>query len=153
MKILKGLFFSMTLLVLKAPLDFPYLQCQGARWGSDFDEHKPQPEADLKPILQIKYSRGPDLPQGFQDSHGGFLGNTLITACGFQQGKDKGTRPERYPRGFLKKVWGLDLDHEDSGWLQLPDFPGAARQGLFSAIVDDAVYYWGGFSYSEPYCY
>jgi N-acetylneuraminic acid mutarotase len=35
----------------------------------------------------------------------------------------------------------------------LPDFPGAARQGLSSAVVGNALYFWGGFSYTDPYCY
>ncbi|MFH0796342.1 MAG: discoidin domain-containing protein [Candidatus Omnitrophota bacterium] len=104
-------------------------------------------------MLEIGYRRGPDLPQGFQDSAGGFLGNRLITACGFCGGKDKGTRPERYPRGFLKKVWALDLAKKDSGWISLPDFPGVERQGLFCAVVNNSIYYWGGFSYTEPCCY
>ncbi|MFN0195357.1 MAG: Kelch repeat-containing protein [Planctomycetaceae bacterium] len=116
----------------------------------------PAPQTQLEPMLKIDWSLGPDLPQGFQDSDGGFIGETLITAGGFCSGgldEDNRRKPGRYPRGFLKKVWGLDVTTDKPKWTDLPDFPGEARQGLFSAKVSDALYFWGGFSYSEPYCY
>jgi N-acetylneuraminic acid mutarotase len=113
----------------------------------------PQPEQNLGDMLGITWSRGPDLPQGFQDSNGGIIGNTLITACGFCSGRDNDKKPGKYPRGFLKKVWALDLANEAGGWKDLPEFPGAARQGLLAAPIGDSLYFWGGFSYSEPYCY
>jgi N-acetylneuraminic acid mutarotase len=53
----------------------------------------------------------------------------------------------------MKKVWALNLKDEAAGWKDLPEFPGAARQGSIGVVVGDAIYYWGGFSYSEPYCY
>jgi len=105
-------------------------------------------------MLSIDWKKGPDLPQGFQDSVGGVIGHTLVTACGFCQGKVQiASKPGRYPRGFLKKVWGLDLENPSKGWQRLPDFPGAARQALFGIIVNEHLYCWGGFSYSAPYCY
>ena len=115
--------------------------------------YAPQPEGELRQMLAISWSRGPDLPQGFQDSNGGVIGNTLVTACGFCAGRDNDRKPGKYPRGFLKKVWGLDLADETKGWTELPEFPGAARQGLLAATVDNAIYFWGGFSYLEPYTY
>lgn len=117
------------------------------------DLHAPQPESDLKLLLSITWSRGPDLPQGLQDSNGGVLGDMLVTACGFCAGRDNDKKPGRYPRGFLKKAWALDLNNPSQGWIALPDFPGDARQGLTAVPVGDALYSWGGFSYSEPYCY
>ena len=113
----------------------------------------PQPERDLKLMLHIAWSRGPNLPQGFQDSNGGVIENTLISACGFCAGHDNDRKPGRYPRGFLKKVWAIDLHNEASGWKDLPEFPGAARQGLMAALVNGGLYYWGGFSYEKPFCY
>ncbi len=120
------------------------------------DPLSPTPQDRLKPMLSIEWSPGVDLPQGFQDSDGGLIGKTLITACGFCSGgleEDNRQKPGKYPRGFLKKVWGLDLDQPGSKWNALPEFPGAARQGLFSARVGDELYFWGGFSYDEPYSY
>lgn len=114
------------------------------------------PQSKLERWLDISWSLGPDLPQGFQDSDGGFLGTQLITACGFCSGgleEDNRRKPGRYPRGFLKKAWSLDVEQPDSAWKPLPDFPGEARQGVFSAIVNDSLYVWGGFSYTKPFCY
>lgn len=120
------------------------------------DEISPQRQEDLKPMLRITWTRGPNLPQGFQDSDGGFIGNTLITAGGFCSGgldKDNLEKPGKYPRGFLKKVWGLDISADKGQWQTLPDFPGDARQGLFAAVVNDQLYLWGGFSYAAPFSY
>ncbi len=116
----------------------------------------PQPQSELKLWIKIDWSLGADLPQGFQDSDGGLLGSQLVTSCGFCSGgleEDNRRKPGRYPRGFLTKTWALDLDDKSPHWIPLPDFPGAARQGLFSAVVGDSLYFWGGFSYSEPFCY
>jgi len=110
----------------------------------------------LRPLLKIDWDRGPDLPQGFQDSDGGIIHGALVTVGGFCSGglpEDNRRKPGRYPRGFLKKGWTLDLDADTRRWRSLPDFPGAARQGLSAARVGEALYFWGGFSYTEPYCY
>ena len=104
-------------------------------------------------MLRITWTRGPNLPQGFQDSDGGIVGTTLVTACGFCSGKKVAAKPGRYPRGFLKKVWGLDLSDEQAGWKTLPEFPGATRQENLAIVIDDVLYCWAGFSYSPPYCY
>ena len=114
---------------------------------------EPQSENDLKSLLRITWSRGPNLPQGFQDNNGGVLDHFLVSACGFCAGRDNDKKPGKYPRGFLKKVWALDLEQASGGWADLPEFPGAARQGLMAAVVEGVLYCWGGFSYSEPYCY
>lgn len=111
---------------------------------------------NLAKMLNIEWRRGPDLPQGFQDSDVGFIGNYLITVCGFCQGHKNPTmknEPERYPRGFLKKVWALDVSSENSSWISLPDFPGDARQGLMCTAIGNSLYCWGGFSYTKPFCY
>jgi N-acetylneuraminate epimerase len=117
--------------------------------------HAPQAPHELRQMLRITWSRGPDLPQGVQDNDGGVIGDTLIAVGGFCSGleADNRRKPGRYPRGFLDQTWGLDLSHPQGRWEMLPRFPGAARQGLFSALVDQTLYYWGGFSYAEPFCY
>lgn len=110
--------------------------------------------ASLPQILTIDWKKGPNLPQGFQDSQGDIIGETLISVAGFCSG-EKGVpeKPHAYPRGFLKKVWGLDLRQSSGGWRELPEFPGDARQGMQAIAVNEKLYCWGGFSYSEPYCY
>ena len=121
----------------------------------------PQSQESLRKMLDIKWTRGPNLPQGFQDSDGGIINNTLVTVGGFCQGTNCWANKEQlnaeksgvYPRGFLQKVWGLNLQSPDKGWKVLPDFPGAARQELFSITVDNKLYCWGGYSYDKPYCY
>lgn len=126
--------------------------------GAPKADEKPelQQDAELPSLLHIEWERGTNLPQGFQDSDGGIVHRHLITVGGFCSGgldEDNRRKPGRYPRGFLKKVWGLPLEQADAQWSQLPDFPGAARQGLSAAVVADDLYVWGGFSYSEPFCY
>src|SRR5262245_51899481 len=108
----------------------------------------------LPQLLTITWQKGPNLAQGFQDSDGGVIGDTLISVGGFCSGQ-KGVpcKPGNYPRGFLKKVWGLSLKEQIARWEELPDFPGTARQGLDAVVVNDQLYCWGGFSYTAPYCY
>ena len=113
----------------------------------------PQPQQALDPILQITWKLGPNLPQGLQDGEVGLLGKQLLFVGGFCQGADDHLKPGRYPRGFLKKGWALDLDHSAKGWTPLPDFPGEARQGLFGMPASQALYCWGGFNYTAPFCH
>ncbi len=120
------------------------------------DDNSTRPQQELQPLLKIAWSRGPNLPQGFQDSDGGIIGSELITVGGFCSGgleEDNRRKPGRYPRGFLKKAWSLDLSDPKPGWRSLPEFPGAARQGLSAARVANQLFFWGGFSYSKPFCY
>jgi N-acetylneuraminic acid mutarotase len=126
----------------------------GPALAADKSPAPPHPKA-LKPMLKIDWKKGPSLPQGFQDSDGGIVDNTLITVCGFCGGGKSGVpgKETKYPRGFLTKTWGLDLSNPQRGWHTLPDFPGAARQELFAIVVDGALYCWGGFSYTAPSCY
>ncbi|MCC6240555.1 MAG: hypothetical protein IT448_09685 [Phycisphaerales bacterium] len=113
-----------------------------------------QPTGELQHMIEISWSRGSDLPQGFQDSTAGVLDGYLITAVGFCQGEvNVPGKSDKYPRGFLKKVWGLQLSNPATGWMALPDFPGDARQEVFGVVVGDAFYCWGGFSYEKPLTY
>lgn len=118
------------------------------------DPYAPQSQESLRGMFAIAWHKGPDLPQGFQDSDGGILENTLITVGGFCQGQTNVPGKEtKYPRGFLNKAWGLNLAAPQTGWQSLPDFPGDPRQELSSVVVGNGLYCWGGFSYSSPYCY
>lgn len=114
---------------------------------------KPQPQSELPRMLELTWSTGPHMPQGLQDNHIAVLHNHIVSVCGFCGGIDDDWKPGLYPRGFLRKTWALNLAGEERGWLELPPLPGAARQGMQGARVGDALYVWGGFSYSEPYTY
>jgi Galactose oxidase, central domain len=109
----------------------------------------------LPALLDINWRLGPDLPQGLQDSEVAIVNDTLISVAGFCSGEEGVVgKPDKYPRGFLKRVWGMVIDETaQTDWRELPDFPGDARQGLFGGVVNDRFYAWGGFSYSKPYCY
>ena len=113
----------------------------------------PQVQAQLPRMIEATWSAGQHRPQGMQDNHVNLLDRWLITALGFCSGTDNDWKPGKYPRGFLNKVWGLDLDHTEKGWVSLPDFPGVPRQGAHGARVEGALYLWGGFSYDAPYTY
>src|SRR5438067_2348965 len=77
----------------------------------------PQPQRTLRPMLKITWARGPNLPQGFQDSDGGFLGTQLITVGGFCGGGVDRMKPGQYPRGFLQKAWAWDLSGDPPEWV------------------------------------
>lgn len=127
--------------------------CMIAPGVSIAGDTSPQSPESLKQMLKITWKKGADLPQGFQDSDGGFVGTTLVTVGGFCQGKTIPSKPAKYPRGFLKKAWGLDVARPEQRWMNLPDFPGDARQELFASAIGNSLYFWGGFSYTKPYCY
>ncbi|MDX2039313.1 MAG: kelch repeat-containing protein [Isosphaeraceae bacterium] len=106
-------------------------------------------------MIEIAWSRGPNLPRGFQDGEVGVVSRTLVSVGGFCSGESGVPgKPGVYPRGFLAEVWGLPLDPAPAArWVDLPRFPGAPRQGLEGVVVDDAFHVWGGFSYSAPFTY
>lgn len=113
----------------------------------------PQAQEDLPAMLEMTWSAGTPLPQGMQDNHVAHLDGWLVNVLGFCSGADDDWKPGKYPRGFLNKAWGLELGNEAAGWIPLPDFPGAPRQAGQGAVVNDALYLWGGFSYDAPYTY
>lgn len=112
-----------------------------------------QPQDSVPQMLDIAWSAGPPMPRGFQDNLVSVIDNWLVSVAGFCSGTDDDWKKGVYPRGFLKEVYGLDLDDEAKGWVELPSLPGARRQGMQGARVGDALYVWGGFSYSKPYTY
>jgi hypothetical protein len=149
-----GAFLGMTILLSPPLIHCAILLAAVTEAGTVRGETpSPQPQQAVQPILQITWKLGPDLPQGLQDSEVGLLGNQLLLVGGFCQGFDDHLKPGRYPRGFLKKAWALDLDHSAKGWTLLPDFPGAARQGLFGMPASQGLYCWGGINYTAPFCH
>ena len=113
----------------------------------------PQPQSTLPQLLRLSWSAAPPMPQGLQDNDGGVVDGYLVMVGGFCGGYEDDWKPGMYPRGFLRKTWALDLAHEEQGWIELPDLPGAARQDSQAISVGDQLYLWGGFSYTEPCCY
>lgn len=113
----------------------------------------PQPPETVPQMLEFDWAAGPPMPQGMQDNHVEILGRWMVSAGGFCSGSDRDWKPEVYPRGFLDKVWALDLRAPANGWKALPPLPGAPRQAMHGAIAGGALYVWGGFSYSAPYTY
>ncbi len=105
--------------------------------------------------IDIRWERGPDLPQAFQDSGGGVVGNALVTTCGYCDSRDTApaSKKEKSGNGHHKKAWGLDLDRANSNWAELPDYPGAARQELSAISTGSELFTWGGFSYRPPFSF
>jgi len=127
------------------------LTCQAALPAAD--PETPSPQTAIPHMLEMQWSAAPALPRGMQDNDGGRIGNFLVMAGGFCHGIDDDWKPGKYRRGFLNQAWALDLKNEHTGWVELPPFPGAARQEMYAATVADAIYLWGGFNYSKPYTY
>jgi len=113
----------------------------------------PQPQSALPQMIDIEWSAGPPMPQGMQDNDGGVIDDFLVMVAGFCHGIDDDWKPGKYPRGFLRKGWALNFKEEAAGWNPVPDLPGAARQEMYGLSVNNEIYLWGGFSYTEPYCY
>ena len=102
----------------------------------------PPPQEDLEQMLSIEWHIGERLPREFQDSDGGIIHNKLVSACGFTT-----------TSVFFDDVFTLDLDNREAGWTTVAHYPVAPLQELFSVVIDNEIYYWGGFSYSAPYAY
>ncbi|MEC9092085.1 MAG: kelch repeat-containing protein [Planctomycetota bacterium] len=119
-----------------------------------YSDHCFGQQQPLPTLLTIEWKKGPSLPQGFQDSQGGIVDQWLVSACGFCSGQTGVPgKPNTYPRGFLKKTWAFNLKSPSQKWEQVALFPGSARQGMQAVTVNNRIYFWGGFSYSKPFCY
>lgn len=127
------------------------LEAEGSPSFPTTSDHGPQQVVPR--MLQIDWSAGPPMPQGMQDNQLSRVGDWIVSTGGFCSGKDKDAKPGKYPRGFLNKVWALNLRQEASGWVALPDLPAAPRQGMSGVGIQNDVYAWGGFSYTAPYAY
>lgn len=116
----------------------------------------PQPQNSLRQIIDIDYRLGPPIPKGVEDNSVGVLHNTLISAGGWNNGSGPGGR------GFINNTWGVDLGDLAGGWTDLPAYPGsndasdvdgAGRQAMGHTVVNNRLYTWGGFNYTDPYAY
>lgn len=120
--------------------------------------YEPQPQQTLKKMIQIDYNLGPRIPEGVQDSGIGIANNTLISVGGFNNGSGPGGRE------FHNDTYALDLSNPSATWQTLPAYPGQnvptnvdgpGVAGLISSstVVNDELYVWGGFNYTNPATY
>jgi len=114
---------------------------------------QPQLQNELKQMLELTWSAGVPMPQGLQDNAVQVIDNWLISVGGFCGGRDADWKKGKYTRGFLNKVWGLNLKDKVSGWVELPSLPADKRQAMISTVINNKMYVWGGFSYTKPYTY
>lgn len=121
--------------------------------GSPYD---PQPQDSLRQFIDIDYRLGPPTPKGVEDNSVGVLHDTLISAGGWNNGSGPGGR------GFLNDTWSIDLSDLAGGWTDLPSYPGSndasdvdgpGRQAMGHTVVNNHLYTWGGFNYTDPYAY
>lgn len=117
------------------------------------DSPQPQLQASVPQMLEFSWSTGPAMPQGMQDNSVQVIDNWLVSVGGFCGGYENDWKPGIYPRGFLNKVWGLDLADEAAGWVELTPLPATGRQGMVSTRVNNKLYAWGGFNYTTPFTY
>ncbi len=112
-------------------------------------------DSTLPHWIDIQWKRGPDLPQAFQDSGGGVVGDVLVTTCGYCDSRDTApaSKKQKSGNGHHKKTWGLSVDRAGSSWVELPDYPGAARQELCAISTGSELFTWGGFSYQPPFSF
>ena len=103
---------------------------------------EPKPEETLEQMLTIRWHLGKRLPREFQDGSAGIINNKLVSACGFTT-----------KSVFFDDVFALDLDNRKAGWSTVAHYPVAPLQEHFSVIINNEIYFWGGFSYTEPHAY
>lgn len=117
-----------------------------------------QARKGIQPLLQITWTEGPEYPMGIQDSACGVVKGKFISAGGFSRHPKDIVK--RFPgafggkaSGFTNLAFSLDLTQTEKGWTRIPDLPGPARQAAATAVVGDALYAIGGFSYTTPFTY
>ncbi len=121
-------------------------------------ESRPTTHEALKPMLKIRWRRGPDYPMGIQDAAVGIVRGKLVAAGGFTRYPLDVVlhHPDAFggrPNGFTKLAFVFDPQNESDGWTRIADMPGPARQGPAVAVVDDMLYVMGGVNYTEPLTY
>ncbi len=112
----------------------------------------PVPQSGLQRFLEFEWSAAPPFPQGVQDNDGGICHGFLVMVGGFCHGFDDDWKPGMYPRGFLNNTWALNLAAGEA-WIDLPGFPGVARQEMLVIAVADELYVWGGMNDTAPFTY
>lgn len=109
-------------------------------------------------MLKITWTEGPEYPMGIEDSACGVVGGNFVVAGGFTRTPKDIVKvyPDAFagaPNGFTKLAFLFDPRRAGGGWTRIADMPGAARQGAAFAVVGNALYVIGGFSYTEPLTY
>ena len=109
----------------------------------------------LRPMLHIDWRRLPDFPKqgpvspsGLEASNGGWVDDDCVVAA------------FGYPAGgaaaFQNTAWLLNTSSAagaSNNWTRLPDAPVCGRQDVGAAVIDGAIFFVGGFSYSAPFTY
>jgi hypothetical protein len=78
--------------------------------GEEEKPFAPQSQAALPPMLSIDWKKGPDLPQGFQDSAGGIVEGDRIHLLGGEtggceiEGEKFGHHPDLYLVGKIREI-------------------------------------------------
>ena len=117
----------------------------------------------LRPMLHIDWRRLPDFPKqgpvapsGLEASNGGWVdADCVVAAFGYPAGG---------AAAFQNTAWLLNTSSTTSdpaakhtaakhNWTRLPDAPVCGRQDVGAAVIDGAVFFVGGFSYTAPYSY
>lgn len=108
--------------------------------------------------LSIEWREGPEYPLGIQDSAFAVLHGKVISAGGFSRHPKDVVR--RYPElfagaksGFTAATFLYDPQQPAAGWQRITDIPGPPRQAAAAAVVGNALYAIGGFSYTKPWSY
>ena len=108
--------------------------------------------------LDIEWREGPEYPMGIQDSAFAVLDGKIVSAGGFSRHpKDIVSRyPDAFggaKSGFSKVAFVFDPKDPKLGWVRIADTPGPPRQASAAAVVNNAMYVIGGFSYTKPWSY
>ena len=114
----------------------------------DGDSNDPQPIALSEGVIDIEWSHFTDYPRGNQDNAGAIYKDQLFSTGGFCGG-DVFPYYCEGPKAFYSDTYLYNF--QDERWNQIEDMPGLGRQGHKCETINDVVYCFGGFSYSEPY--
>ena len=112
---------------------------------------KNQEWENVKTKFKIDFRSLPNLPIGVQDQFGGIIENDIIISCGFGcnfNRKNKKPYMKIDNQQFFNNTYKIDLTDTPKGFQKIINFPGIARQGGGSIVVDNKLYCWGGFSYN-----
>ena len=127
--------------------------CRGEAEMVSFDmydggSNDPEPIAASEGVVDIEWSHFTDYPRGNQDNAGAIYKDQLFSTGGFCGG-DVYPYYCKGPKAFYSDTYLYNF--QDEQWKRIEDMPGLGRQGHKCETINDEVYCFGGFSYSEPY--
>tara|TARA_R100001163_G_C5068190_1_gene208138 strand:+ start:5333 stop:6718 length:1386 start_codon:yes stop_codon:yes gene_type:complete len=104
-------------------------------------------QADNIPTeLSLEWTKLQSMPTCAQECGVGIIHNHIIYTCGYCAGLYKGgSKNKKAVRGFSKACFAFNL--ETNKWKKLPNFPGQGRQGLRTTVLNNELYFWGGWTY------